>query len=95
MTQSALKEIGLDYPRPEETVKAGTYTFRLTAPADTREVRVSVDDGPWMSCRRSDGRWWFDANLDAVGEHFAIGRVVLGDGSLIVISPRLFRVHPR
>jgi hypothetical protein len=94
MVEAPLKEVGIDYPRPEEAVRPGTYTFRLTAPADTREVRVSIDDGPWMSCRRDDGRWWYDALLDVPGEHFAIGRVIQGDGSLIVTQPRLFRVQP-
>lgn len=95
MIQVPLKEVGIDYPQPHESLTPGPYSFRVTAPEDAQEVRLSVDDGPWQPCRRSDGHWWLDWSGEEPGEHVAISRIVEADGSLIVSPPRLFRVEGR
>lgn len=95
MIQTALKEVGIDFPHPGETIAPGTYSFRIAAPSDAKEVRISIDDEAWQSCRRSDGHWWFDWNNQAAGDHVAVSRVIENDGSILVTQPRLFRVQPR
>lgn len=92
MIQAQLKEIGIDHPRSGEAVLPGQYSFRLSAPADAREVRLSIDDGPWESCRADNGYWWYDWSASAPGDHVAISRVIEKDGSLIIGQPRLFQV---
>lgn len=95
MIQTQLKEIGIDHPRHEETVAQGPYSFRLSAPLDAQEVRLSIDDGPWQPCRADGGHWWFDWSEAAPGEHLAVSRVIEKDGSLILGQPRVFRVEAR
>lgn len=95
MIQVPLKEVGIDYPQNGETLTPGQYSFRVSAPGDAQEVRLSVDDGPWQPCRKADGHWWLDWAGETEGEHIALSRVIEADGSLIVSSPRLFRVQPR
>ncbi|MBI4425362.1 MAG: hypothetical protein HY554_16655 [Elusimicrobia bacterium] len=95
MIQTQLKEVGIDYPHTGESVAPGAYTFRITAPEDAREVRLSIDDGAWEPCRRENGHWWFDWASREEGDHVAISRVIEADGSVLVSPPRLFRVEPR
>lgn len=94
MLQTHLKELGIDYPQPGQEINSGPYSIRITAPADSREVRLSIDDGPWQPCRKEDGHWWFDWSAEDPGEHVAVTRVIEEDGSLIVGQPRLFAVKP-
>jgi hypothetical protein len=95
MIQTQLKEIGIDFPHPGETIVPGSYSFRIAAPADAKEVRLSIDDEAWHPCRQSGGHWWFDWRNEALGEHVAVSRVIDKDGSLHVTQPRLFRVVSR
>jgi len=93
MIQTQLKEIGIDYPHSGEVLAPGPYSFRLCAPSDAQEVRLSIDDGPWQSCRADDGHWWFDWSEATPGEHVAVSRVIEKDGSLILGQARLFQVQ--
>ena len=95
MIQTQLKEVGIDFPHPGETIAPGSYSFRIAAPADAKEVSLSIDDEAWHPCRQSDGHWWFDWNNEAAGDHVAVSRVIENDGSMHVTQPRLFRVQPR
>lgn len=95
MLEMHLKELGIDYPHAGEEVGPGPYSMRITAPDDAREVRLSVDDGPWQPCRRENGHWWFDWSGDRPGEHVAVTRMIEDDGSLLIGQPRLFTVKPR
>lgn len=95
MIQTQLKEIGIDYPHSGEVIAPGQYSFRLSAPADAKEVRLSIDDGPWQLCRDDNGYWWYDWPEAAPGAHVAVSRVIEKDGSLILGQPRLFQVNPR
>ena len=94
MIQAPLKTVGIDYPNPGETIATGDYSFRISAPSDAKEVRLSIDDGDWKPCRKDDGHWWFDWTAQAQGEHIAVSRVIEADGSLLVTQPRLFKVQP-
>lgn len=93
MIEAPLKTVGLDYPFAGEQIARGPYSFRITAPSDSREVRVSLDDGPWLACRKDDGHWWFDWTAEGAGTHLAVARVIEADGSTIVTQPRLFQVR--
>jgi hypothetical protein len=93
MIQTALKEVGIDYPHAGETIAPGSYSFRISAPADAKEVSISIDDDSWKRCRQSGGSWWFDWSNSAAGEHVAVSRVIENDGSILVTQPRLFRVQ--
>jgi hypothetical protein len=95
MIQTQLKEVGIDFPQPSETIVPGPYRFRIAAPADAQEVSLSIDDEAWHACRRGDGHWWFDSDNQAVGDHVAICRVIENDGSLLVAQPRIFVVKAR
>ncbi len=99
MIQAALNEVGIDFPHPGEVIEPGPYSFRIAAPADAKEVSISIDDEGWRSCRRDDGHWWFDwpgqEAGQGAGDHVAVTRVIEGNGTLLVTQPRLFRVRPR
>jgi len=95
MIATQLKEIGIEYPHAREVIAQGQYSFRVSAPNDAKEVRLSIDDGPWQLCRANNGYWWFDWFDSTPGEHVAVSRVIENDGSLILSQPRLFQVQPR
>jgi hypothetical protein len=92
MINMRLKEVGIDLPHPNETLPRGPYRFRVTAPADAREVRISIDDGPWQPCRHDQAHWHMDWASVATGEHVAVARLIEADGSMMVTQPRLFRI---
>ena len=94
MIQAQLKEVGIDYPRPGETIVPGSYTFRLSAPMDAKEVRLSIDDGPWQQCRETDGNWWYDWSGADQGQHIAVSRVIPQDDVPVVRQPRVFKIEP-
>lgn len=93
MIETPLNEIEIEYPRVEETIPSGPYSFRIRAQADAREVRLCIDDGPWQSCRADGGHWWFDWSSSTSGEHIAVSRVIKNDGSVILGQPHPFRVQ--
>lgn len=95
MIEAPLKTVGIDYPRPGDAIAPGQpYSFRVSAPADAQEVRLSIDDGEWKPCRKDDGHWWFDWSAQAEGEHIAVSRVIESDGSMLVTQPIVFQVRP-
>jgi hypothetical protein len=95
MIQAPLKTVGIDYPRPGEVIAPRQrYSLRISAPTDAMEVRVSIDDGEWKPCRVDNGFWWFDWTApEAEGDHVAVVRVIVDDGSLLLAHPRLFKVQ--
>lgn len=89
---TTLKELGIDYPQTRETVGFGPYSLRVTAPLDARDVKISLNDGPWKQCRKTDGYYWLDITNEHPGEQIAISRVIHADGTVAVSQPRLFKV---
>lgn len=95
MIQAPLKTVGIDYPCTDEAIAPGqNYSIRVTAPADAKEVRISIDDGDWKACRMENGHWWYDWTAQGEGDHIAVSRVIEADGSMLVTQPRLFKVRP-
>jgi hypothetical protein len=81
----------LDYPKQAERIAQGHYGMRVTSP-DADEVDVSINQGPWLSCRASVGHWWYDwRNFDA-GEHEVIARARAKGGRWLVSTPHEFFV---
>lgn len=94
MIEVPLKTVGIDYPGTGETLAPGQpYSFRIAAPGDAKEVRLSIDDGDWKPCRCDNGYWWYDWTAQAPGDHVAVSRVIEADGSVLVTQPRLFKVR--
>lgn len=95
MIEAPLKTVGIEYPYASEVIaRSQSYSFRISAPVDAKEVRLSIDDEGWQQCRKDDAHWWFDWTPQAPGEHVAVARVIEADGSLVVAEPRLFKVRP-
>lgn len=82
----------IDFPQEGEPIASREYTLRLTAAEGVPAVEVSLDGGPWSSCRPAVGHWWFDWSGFAPGEHELRGRAVGADGRETVVQ-RFCRVE--
>ena len=70
----------IDFPRPNETVRPGGYTFRIGAVPAASRVEVSLDGGPWLPCREGAGYWWYDWSAYTAGSHrLAVRAPAAGD----------------
>ena len=49
----------IDYPQPDEIVRPGHYSIRLSAPHGS-SVQVRLDAGAWQDCRHAAGHYWHD-----------------------------------
>lgn len=91
-TEHALTRPQIEYPQPDETVLSLEYTFRIAAPAEAEGVDVSINQGPWLACRKDVGYWWFDWSEYAEGEHEVIARTRGKDGRWRMSQPHEFAV---
>lgn len=82
----------LDYPLQDEKITSRHYSIRVTAADPADQVDVSIDQGPWLQCRKSHGHWWFDWTDFDAGEHEVIARARQGDGRWMVCVPTEFMV---
>lgn len=82
----------IDYPLEGETVTAGEYTMRVTAPPQASRVELSIDGGDWEPCRLTDGRWWYDWRSFREGPHDVIARCHGGNECPRLSEPRDFGV---
>lgn len=64
----------IDYPVSGETLVSSHYAFRLSAPESVQSVDVSIDQGPWLACRKAEGFWWYDWTGFSDGDHELIAR---------------------
>lgn len=86
-------QLSVDYPQQGERVTSACYTLRLSAPANARSVDVAIDDGPWQSCRQSNGYWWYDWSGYQNGEHEIVARVETQEGARVSSEPHEFFVQ--
>lgn len=86
-------QLSIDYPRQGETITGAGYTFRVSAPLDSRVVEVAIDQGPWKPCREASGFWWFDWSGYESGEHQLVARLVTAEGRPISTEPHEFLVR--
>lgn len=87
--------LDIDYPSQDETVSSGHYTFRLSATTTLIEAEISIDRGPWLSCRHACGMWWFDWDDGLAGSHQMVARGTAQDGRTLNSTLRRFVVANR
>ena len=83
----------VDYPMQAETIRSDEYTVRVSAPDTAEAVDVSVDQGPWLACRKAEGFWWYDWSGFENGEHEVIARTAGKDGRFLMSIPAEFLVE--
>jgi hypothetical protein len=72
--------VWIDHPQQKEMLHAADYVIRLgIGGADVAEL--SIDQGPWLSCRATSGYWWYDWRAIAPGEHTLVARIKTYDGA--------------
>lgn len=84
----------IDYPQQDEAIEPGHYSFRIAASIAT-SVDISIDKGPWQTCRHSIGYWWYDWTGYDEGPHEAIVRTPEPNGRFLISAPRRFSVTPK
>lgn len=77
----------VDYPASGETVVSAQYTIRLSAPEKTEGLDVSIDQGPWLPCRKAEGFWWYDWSGYGDGAHAVIARTPGKNGRFLMSAP--------
>ncbi|MEQ1919741.1 MAG: hypothetical protein ABL955_11130 [Elusimicrobiota bacterium] len=87
--------LAVNYPRQNEVVSSAQYTVRVFAPETAKRVGISINQGPWMSCRPAVGFWWYDWSGYDNGEHEIIVSMVTPDDKRIASEPHEFFVDTR
>jgi hypothetical protein len=61
-TSRALREWDFDTDRPQgqDNGLGGLHYFRIAAPPQAEMVEFSVNEGPWLPCRKVAGYWVSD-----------------------------------
>lgn len=85
----------IDYPAQDEKIDSREYSLRISASEAGMNVDVSIDQGPWLPCRKASGHWWYDWSGYDAGEHEVIARTRATESSRWVVSlPHEFFVNP-
>lgn len=84
--------LAVEFPRPNEKITSSDYTVRVFAPATAQKVGISIDQGPWKSCRSAVGYWWYDWSGIDNGEHQIVVSMTTPEGSRILSEPHEFEV---
>ena len=87
-TETAETRPEIEYPQQDETIVSPGYTLRIAAPAAVEAVDISIDQGPWLACRKDVGYWWHDWSGYADGEHEIIARIRGQNGRWRMSAPR-------
>lgn len=82
----------VDFPAQNEAIVSAQYTFRLSAPEKAESVDVSINQGPWLACRKAEGFWWYDWSGFDNGEHEVIARTPGKNGRFLMSTPIEFFV---
>lgn len=85
--------LAIDYPRQNEVIVSSEYTIRMFAPKGAQRVGISIDQGPWKSCRPAVGYWWYDWSGYEDGEHEIVASMALPDAKRIICEPHEFFVR--
>jgi hypothetical protein len=78
----------VQYPQDGESVVSREYAVRVGSPDSADAVDVSIDQGPWLPCRRNAGYWWYDWSGYSEGEHEIIARTRAQNGRWRMSAPR-------
>lgn len=84
--------LAVDYPRQNESITSSDYTVRVFAPEGAARVGISIDQGPWKSCRNAAGFWWYDWSGYENGEHQIAVSMETADGVRVISEPHEFYV---
>ena len=82
----------VDFPAQNEAIVSAQYTFRVSAPEAAESVDVSINQGPWLACRKAEGFWWYDWSGYDNGEHELIARTPGKNGRFLMSTPVEFLV---
>lgn len=85
--------LAVEYPRQNEKITSADYTVRVFAPETAKKVGISVDQGPWKSCRNAVGYWWFDWAGFEDGEHQIVVSMETSEGNRVISEPHEFFVE--
>lgn len=85
--------LAVEFPRQGERITSSDYTIRVFAPATAQKVGISIDQGPWMSCRSAVGYWWYDWSGFEKGEHQVVVSMTTPDGNRVISEPHEFEVE--
>jgi len=69
----------IDHPQQNDILTGPEYVVRLGT-AKEKHVEISVNKGPWESCRPAAGYWWYDWKLTAPGKQTLVARMLTVDG---------------
>ncbi len=84
--------LAVEYPRQGEKITSSDYTVRVFAPETAQKVGISIDQGPWKSCRQAAGYWWYDWSGFDDGPHQIAVSMTTPDGQRILAEPHEFEV---
>ncbi|MBI4679213.1 MAG: hypothetical protein HY748_16685 [Elusimicrobia bacterium] len=87
------ESIALDFPKEGERLTSAEYTFRVAAPENAESVELSVNQGPWQSCRLSSGYWWYDWIGFGSGSYQTRARMRTCEGRVMTTLARRFSVE--
>ena len=79
-------------PKEQEVLSHPTYTFQIAVCEPAAGVMLSIDQGEWQPCREALGLWWFDWSGYAPGQHRAVARMRMPDGTTNMSAARYFEV---
>jgi len=84
--------INVDYPKQNECITSGMYTFRISAGSGLQQIEVSLNGGSWSPCRWANGNWWFDWQASQTGSRVLLARGETSTGEKVVSARRAFTV---
>ena len=82
----------LDHPQQGEKITAPHYTFRIGTSGDIERVEISLNKGPWQSCRNAVGYWWYDWADYAAGRYQVVVKAQSKDEQIFTSAPSKFQV---
>lgn len=78
-------QISIDHPSHGDSIPRCHYAVRISCSAPGR-AELSINGGPWMSCREAVGFRWFDWNPAESGEHVLAARLLDDSGAVVCES---------
>ncbi|PKN00881.1 MAG: hypothetical protein CVU77_08040 [Elusimicrobia bacterium HGW-Elusimicrobia-1] len=78
-------QISIDHPSHGDSISRSYYAIRISCSA-SGHAELSINGGPWMSCREAVGFRWFDWNPAESGEHVLAARLLDDSGAVVCES---------
>jgi len=71
--------IWIDFPQQNERLLGPLYNIRMVI-GGAQAAEISIDGGPWLTCRLTSGYWWYDWAAIKPGKHTLTARMRTPDG---------------